>query len=75
MEGAGRGARVVSLRAGALSIQVLAMYVARRMSDRFPGLVRRWCYGQPIVEVGPFQRCDGTPGTLCTADGTPLAIR
>lgn len=30
-------------------------------------------YGQPSLDIGLFQRCDATPGTLCTEDGQALA--
>lgn len=30
-------------------------------------------YGQPSLDVGPFQRCDGAKETLCDATGTALA--
>lgn len=29
-------------------------------------------YGQPSLDIGPFQRCDGMEGTLCTTDGQAL---
>jgi hypothetical protein len=30
-------------------------------------------FHQPSVDIGVFQRCDGAPGTLCTAAGVPVA--
>lgn len=30
-------------------------------------------YGQPVLEVGTFTRCDGAAATLCDASGTPIA--
>lgn len=30
-------------------------------------------YGQPVVTVGPFARCNGAAATLCNADGTAIS--
>lgn len=30
-------------------------------------------YGQPVLDLGPFQRCQGGAGTLCDADGQALS--
>lgn len=32
-------------------------------------------FGQPVLKVGTFRRCDGNPATLCDASGTPLPTR